>query len=93
MTLSSIAPRLARARDEYLAEQAERAAEAAQAAVRAGILADRLLHKQWLVEHRELQLIRAYSTGNPRYIAQRERKWQQAKRELAEVQARVEALA
>ena len=68
---------------DYLAEQA------ARAAVQRGILADRLLHKQWLVEHRELQLIRAYSTRNPRYIAQREQKWQQAKRELADAQAQV----
>ena len=91
MTLASICPRLARARDQYLAEQAERIAEAARAAIRARILADRLLHKQWLVEHRELQLIRSYHTRNPRYIAERERKWKQAKQELADAQAQASA--
>lgn len=78
-TLSTIAPRLARARDqrvvELIGERRER------------LYVLRLLqHTEWRVAHRELQLARAGSTGNARYIGERSRKLARAQRELRQVQ-------
>jgi len=77
--LADIAPRLARARDAH---------EAMCAAQRKGRIEKlhRVLAKERLVAHRELQLIRAMNTGDQRYIVRREWKLKQARRELREVQ-------
>ncbi len=67
MRLSDVAPRLARARDEWedMAREHRR-----QARVRA----TKRLQVERLVAHRELQLLRAGASGNRRYIAERQRK-------------------
>ena len=65
--LHDIAPRLARARDGLLAQWAAEAVERRR-------LADLTLHAEWLVAHRELQLIRAEATGRARYIVKRQEK-------------------
>lgn len=76
-SLHDIAPRLARARDQFLEHRAEQS--------RLELLfADLLLRAQRNVAHRELQLIRAYATGRPRYILRREEKLAAARDELTE---------
>ena len=69
-------PRLARARDDLLrlredARQAERRRTTA------------LLEWERVLAHRELQLVRAYNTGNGRYITERQRKLDVARRQVA----------
>lgn len=75
-SLHSIAPRLARARDQ-------RREELRVASVQRRHMASLVLSSERCVAHRELQLVRAFSTGNGRYIAERQRKLAAAKRELA----------
>jgi len=48
------------------------------------------LKARWLVEHRDLQLVRAYATGNAKYIAHRARKLKAAHREMRQAEARLE---
>jgi len=76
--LRLIAPRLGLARDQFLAER-----EALAKAQRRR--ANALLRLQWLVAHRELQLLRAGATDKRRYIATREKKLAAARRELDEL--------
>lgn len=85
-SLTSRCPRLARARDQYIADQAERAARR------------RRLRARWtklhsLAGHRELQLARAYATGDRRYIDRRANKLERVRAELAAVDAALEASA
>lgn len=80
-SLSEIAPRLARARDQRVARLRYEAAERARYR-RLSLKAERL------IAHRELQLVRAYATGDGRYIAARQRKLAAARRELAAVEER-----
>jgi hypothetical protein len=70
--LASRCPRLARARDEHLAERARAAAWEAR-------MQDERLRLDALVAHRELQLVRSYRTKSPRYIAVRQWKLDQAR--------------
>ena len=81
--LAEIAPRVALARDQWLAEQARQAAAREQAARARAAAEARVAHKQWLVEHRELQLLRACASRRRGWIAARARKLDQARRELA----------
>jgi hypothetical protein len=74
--LASRCPRLARARDGYIAEQARIAASERRSR-------NERLRLSRLVAHRELQLQRAFWTGSPRYIAVRQRKLQEAQKRLA----------
>lgn len=67
MNLADIAPRLALARDQW-------DAECKRAHARRLRREARLLHLEWLVAHRELQLLRAGATGRRAYIAARQRK-------------------
>jgi hypothetical protein len=85
VSLHSIAPRLARARDQWIAEAA-RLRDEQQAANR------RWLKARWLLEHRDLQLVRAYATGDAKYIAHRSRKLKAAHREMAQAEARLECV-
>lgn len=49
-----------------------------------------ILHeREWAVEHRELQLIRAGARRQSRYIAERQRKLEAARRALTEAQSRL----
>lgn len=73
--LHSVAPRLARARDQFIAER-----EAAARAERRHRAAQLRLER--LVAHRELQLLRAGARGGRAYIAHRARKLAAAKRGL-----------
>lgn len=82
VSLHDIAPRLARARDQLLAEQAREARREKRARARRRKRAARELHLQWLVDHRDLQLARALHTGNGNYIDQRRRKLDAARAEL-----------
>jgi len=77
--LASIAPRLALARDQVVAERA--AFAKAEAAYQ-----KRKLQLEWLIAHRELQLARGGFTRDRRYIAWRTRKLETARRELADLQ-------
>jgi hypothetical protein len=81
-TLEQFAPRLARARDQLLAERLR----ARQWRRWHG---DRELHLLWLVAHRELQLERANARGRGAYIDRRQRLLAEARVELAEHQGRV----
>lgn len=74
-TLAALAPRLARARDELLADRR-------RARVRRGYLRTMVLKRERLLAHRELQFARACATGNGRYITARQRKLDVALREL-----------
>ena len=67
MRLSDVAPRLARARDEWEAIAREHRRQAR-------IRATKRLQVERLVAHRELQLLRACATGRRDYIAERRRK-------------------
>ena len=84
--LSDIAPRLARARDQFLAHRAKVLADRAEADRVALMRQAKLVELQRLVAHRELQLIRAYATGRGRYIVARQRKLEQARRRLQTVE-------
>lgn len=84
--LADIAPRLALARDQWIAEAA-RLREEQSAANR------RWLKARWLVEHRDLQLVRALATGKSGYIGLRQRKLEAARREMAQAEARLERVA
>jgi hypothetical protein len=75
-TLADIAPRLARAHRE---RRHELEAQAAEARFRA----TRLLQAERLLAHRELQLQRSHWTKSPRYIAERQRKLERARAEVA----------
>jgi hypothetical protein len=68
MRLTDIAPRLALARDQFVARRAYAQSE--------------LLNLERLVAHRDLQLARSYGSRNGRYIATRQRKLAQAQRTL-----------
>lgn len=70
--IRAVAPRLARAFDQH------RALAPARHQAR-----ERLLKAERLVSHRELQLLRADTTGNPRYAEHRARKLDLARAELA----------
>jgi hypothetical protein len=74
-TLADIAPRLARAHRERRLEVEAQAAEAR-------FRATRLLAAERNLAHRELQLQRSYWTKSPRYIAERQRKLEQARAEV-----------
>lgn len=74
--LNSIAPRLARARDQH-----EHLAGIAYQQHRKRV--QKRLELERLVAHRELQLVRAQHRGNARYIAERQRKLSSAQRALA----------
>jgi hypothetical protein len=88
LRLEEIAPRLAKARDEYNAEVLAR--NKARAAERRYRL-DQRLDMERLAAHRELQLIRACNTRRPgRYIKTRIGKNQWAQDELAR-QRQIEA--
>lgn len=84
MRLGDVAPRLALARDQWVAEQERFARRERQRAARR-------LHLEWLVAHRELQLLRAgarcRSRSQREYVAQRQRKLDAARRELADLEA------
>jgi hypothetical protein len=90
-SLSSIAPRLARAPDAWLTEAAAIRAERRR-------LNELELHKERLVAHRDLQLCRSQAAGrmgsNRRlsWITRRDEKLGEAQRELAEVHAAHAAL-
>lgn len=80
--LETRCPRLALARHQRVAEiiaerQAYRDAQ------------DRHLETQRLVAHRDLQLVRAWSTGSRRYIRRRERLLEEARREHARAEQRL----
>jgi len=91
VSLHTIAPRLARARDGWLAERHAISVERRR-------LNEVELHKRWLVDHRDLQLQRAQaapgvSVGKRRsWIAARQRKLAEARDELADVLAAQAAL-
>lgn len=78
--LADIAPRLARARDAW--EQ-----EIADARQYRRWRRRRWLELERLVSHRDLQLVRAYNTGNGKYIRERQRKLESAKRMLRQFEA------
>lgn len=85
-----VAPRLERAHHERQAELARESAARVTAAAQ-------VLHKKALVAHRELQLIRAGARPGGRrkrdsYIAVRERKLDEARRELERAEARAARL-
>jgi hypothetical protein len=77
VSLHDIAPRLARARDHLVAQLRRERDERRWHR-------ERELHLEWLVAHRDLQLVRAGNTRNGRYIRQRQQKLEQAERLLAE---------
>ena len=52
-----------------------------------------LARLEWLVEHREMQLLRAGATGNPKYFAYRARKLDTARAALEHVQGDLRDLA
>jgi hypothetical protein len=83
--LEWIAPRLALARDQRVAEliaEYEARHRARQDLQRA----------EWLVAHRELQLIRAGARNDRRYVARREAKLVRARQDLARIQAHAEQI-
>lgn len=73
--LADIAPRLARARDQIV-EERRRLAEVERG------LSERWMQVRWLVEHRDLQLLRAGAKGDRHYIAERQRKLDRARRQM-----------
>jgi hypothetical protein len=79
ISLHDVAPRLARARDQHVAEVRERAQRRAEAeTLRVNL--DRL------VAHRELQLLRAGATNDREYVARRSRKLAAAQRARARLE-------
>lgn len=87
MNLHDIAPRIARARDQYLEERARIERERRH-------LADERLRLERLVAHRELEFLRAgaYRTGHRQHVKERSKKLLDSQRWLAHVVARQEAL-
>lgn len=78
--LASIAPRLARARDDHNALVAEQDRKHRQHLA--------AIHQaERLVAHRDLQLQRAFHTRNPRYIRERQGKLKAAEHALASLRA------
>lgn len=71
--LATRCPRLARARDGYLVDRARAAAWERR-------MDYERLRLDRLVAHRELQLVRAYTTRDWRYIRERQRKLTEAQR-------------
>lgn len=82
---AAVAPRLERAHRLERAARAE-ARRARHRAREAELAAERL------VAHRDLQLVRAYSVGDGRYIRRRERKLEQARAQLRRARARSKRL-
>lgn len=85
-TLREIAPRIALAQEQLIAELQWKAR-------RRRWLRDRLWRAQWTVDHRDLQLQRAQATGDARYIARRQAKLQRAQKELRRLQRRMQEVA
>lgn len=79
--LRLVAPRLYRALCAYRADQAARSEQRGA-----------VLQLERLVAHRELQLVRAGTTRNPRYVHEQQRKLDQARKHLARAQRRLEAI-
>ena len=81
--LADIAPRLARARDQWVAER-----------LRLDVEERLALHQwhsaRWRLEHRDLQLLRAFRYGTRRYIAERQRKLDAARRDMERADARLD---
>lgn len=83
-TLAQIAPRIARAQAQAHAER--------QRALEWLPKLRSLVHRaQWRVDHRDLQLARASAVGSGRYIAERRRKLERARHELAKFRDRLAA--
>lgn len=83
MKLADVCPRLARARDQYLAERAARAARLRR-------LAREQHRTERLLAHRELQLIRAGATNDGRYVKRRADKLAQTQQRLADLRAAID---
>lgn len=81
MRLTDFAPRLALARDQRRAQPAEESRFAL-------VIAERRLDLERLVAHRDLQLVRAYSSRSPSYIGTRQRKLAAAQRAAAAFEQR-----
>lgn len=79
--LAANCPRLAKARDEYLAER-ERAWQTERRRL------SQQLQLERLVAHRELQYLRVAATGDRRRVAERARKLAAAERDLERVRRR-----
>jgi len=83
MNLYDIAPRLAKARDDFLAERARIYHERA-------VLIGIRLNLEWSVAHRELQLqrsrIRKRTRNDMVYLDAQTRKLEESRRKLAEVE-------
>lgn len=83
--LGSVAPRLALAHRERRAELA--AERAARRHARNAVL-----RWEWIVAHRELQLVRAGATGDGRYIDRRRHKLAVAEKRLRSARQRAKRL-
>lgn len=85
--LADIAPRLALARDQFLAERARIDRERRH-------LADERLRLERLVAHRELEFLRAgaYRSGHRQHVKERAEKLKDAQRWLGQIQDRQAAL-
>lgn len=70
----------------------QRREELRVARVERGAARDRVAKAEWLVAHRELQLIRAGAVGSAKYVGHRSRKLDSARKELAKAQRRLRAL-
>lgn len=82
--LYTIAPRLAKARDQFLALQRQENEH------RIWLINER--HRlQKLIAHRELQVLRAGATGDRRYIKRRQDKLDHARAELQRLEQRERA--
>lgn len=73
--LASVAPRLARARDQHEADIAARWQYERLRTMK-------LLEAERVLAHRELQLVRAFATGRGRYIRYRQDKLAEAQRKV-----------
>lgn len=76
--LADIAPRLALARDQWVAEQAERER-------RIRYVQNELFRAERCLAHRELQLIRAAAIGNAKYLRHRQRKLEDIQRKIKQL--------
>jgi hypothetical protein len=74
-SLAARCPRLAKARDDHERQVRDRRQAARQRS-------DALLSAERNLAHRELQLVRAFHTGKGRYIAERQRKLDAARRKV-----------
>jgi hypothetical protein len=83
--LVDVAPRLAKARDQRVAQ--ERAERAQRRRLR-----DRLTDEERVLAHRELQAVRALNTGSRRYMDERHRKLRTSARTVARLQAELATL-